>query len=363
MPGRENSNGQDYRYSINGQEKEFNKNITSAEFWMYDARIGRRWNIDPVRQHSPYGTFGNDPISFVDPTGADTIKIWKKTTFYNQQYRPAAYSTGKMDNIPSRMLYAGNSGIRVTSGLDIVAAEGLDVFRVTELTASIDENGIESIAFSTITDLDIRGTENMAYRNAGHNMKGFYNDRFALASMVPGWLLDYYSNKNDNRGTNRSDVDWPTWVGTLDAKSLQSDIPFAQRLNQVASVSYTIFGATSLIRGILSAGSEGVAYTTVGRWMSEAELKAMNATERVVEGAGGQTFVTTGGATSYAGAAKGSIYVEFQVPTRSLLQGGKDAWFKMIGPNANQAMKSQLQKQGGEMLPRFKNLSGILQTK
>lgn len=74
MPGRKysQSNGS-YRYSINGQEKEseLNENITSAEFWMYDARIVRRWNIDPVLKEfeSPYLCFSGNPIMFADPHG------------------------------------------------------------------------------------------------------------------------------------------------------------------------------------------------------------------------------------------------------------------------------------------------------
>jgi RHS repeat-associated protein len=364
LPGRTYSSGNNsYRYSINGQEKEkeLNENITSAEFWMYDSRIGRRWNPDPVYQHSPYSTFGNNPISFVDPDGADTINISRKTTFDKRQHRPASYSSGRMDNFPSKLIDPGNSGITVTGGINIVAAEGLDVFRFTDINATIDENGVETINSSTTTTLDIRG-KYPAYR-AGQSLKGFHNDYFALASMAPGWLLDYYANKNDNRGTNRTDVDWPTWKGTLEAKALQSTIPFANRLNQVANVAYAVFGTTSLISGVLSMGSKGVAYTTVGRWMSQAELKAMNTTGMIQQGAGGQTFVTTGGASSYMGAARGSVYVEFQVPTRSLLQGGKDGWFKMIGPDASKTMQYQLNKQGGSMLPRFKNLSGVLQTK
>jgi hypothetical protein len=49
LPGREYSSNNFYRYSINGQEKEIelNKNITTATFWEYDSRIGRRWNLDP----------------------------------------------------------------------------------------------------------------------------------------------------------------------------------------------------------------------------------------------------------------------------------------------------------------------------
>lgn len=67
-----------YRYSINGQEKEkeLSENITSAEFWMYDSRIARRWNIDPIfkENESPYASFGNNPIWNIDVDGADTTR-------------------------------------------------------------------------------------------------------------------------------------------------------------------------------------------------------------------------------------------------------------------------------------------------
>ncbi len=49
---------------------------------MYDSRIGRRWERDPVVDHSisPYATFANNPIMYADPLGlsvADRIKmIW-----------------------------------------------------------------------------------------------------------------------------------------------------------------------------------------------------------------------------------------------------------------------------------------------
>lgn len=48
----------------------------TAEFWQYDARIGRRWNVDPVvkEYESPYAAFGNNPIWNVDPDGSDTTK-------------------------------------------------------------------------------------------------------------------------------------------------------------------------------------------------------------------------------------------------------------------------------------------------
>lgn len=50
-------------------------NSYTAEFWEYDPRLGRRWNIDPVNvgEISPYQTFAKNPIVFVDPYGLDTV--------------------------------------------------------------------------------------------------------------------------------------------------------------------------------------------------------------------------------------------------------------------------------------------------
>lgn len=64
-----------YRYGMNGQEKddEIANGVYSAEYWEYDSRLGRRWNVDPVTYAwiSPYATFQNDPVLIADPNGAD----------------------------------------------------------------------------------------------------------------------------------------------------------------------------------------------------------------------------------------------------------------------------------------------------
>jgi len=78
LPGRTYSSGTGYRYSINGQEKtpEIAPNTTTAEFWQYDARIVRRWNVDPRPNISisPYNAFAGNPVWSSDPLG-DTLKI------------------------------------------------------------------------------------------------------------------------------------------------------------------------------------------------------------------------------------------------------------------------------------------------
>jgi len=60
--------------------------VTSAEFWAYDGKLGRRWNVDPVIKYyeSAYATFGNNPISIIDPTGADSIFYNKTGTEINR---------------------------------------------------------------------------------------------------------------------------------------------------------------------------------------------------------------------------------------------------------------------------------------
>ena len=75
MPGRSFSATNEYRYGFNGQERstEINgsDNLYTAEFWQYDSRLGRRWNLDPKPQpwESHYATFHNNPIFLSDFKG------------------------------------------------------------------------------------------------------------------------------------------------------------------------------------------------------------------------------------------------------------------------------------------------------
>lgn len=73
QPGRHSGS---YRYGFNGQEKSDEiageGNHNTAEYWEYDTRIGRRWNLDPMPQisKSDYSVFSNNPIINIDPNGA-----------------------------------------------------------------------------------------------------------------------------------------------------------------------------------------------------------------------------------------------------------------------------------------------------
>jgi hypothetical protein len=62
-------------FGFNGQEKDQeiynNQSTTTATFWEYDGRIGRRWNLDPkpITEESPYAVNRNNPIINIDPKG------------------------------------------------------------------------------------------------------------------------------------------------------------------------------------------------------------------------------------------------------------------------------------------------------
>jgi hypothetical protein len=71
----------EYRFGMNGQEKDDELAGTySAEYWQYDARLGRRWNVDPVVKQFqlPYVGLRNNPLFYSDPFGDDETSGNKK---------------------------------------------------------------------------------------------------------------------------------------------------------------------------------------------------------------------------------------------------------------------------------------------
>jgi len=71
------SSTEKYRFGFNTQQKDDeiygNGNAMSAQFWEYDARLGRRWNIDSIFKswQSNYSCFSGNPIWRIDLYGDD----------------------------------------------------------------------------------------------------------------------------------------------------------------------------------------------------------------------------------------------------------------------------------------------------
>jgi hypothetical protein len=218
-----------YRFSINGQEKtpEIAPNTTTAEYWQYDARIARRWNTDPlVKVHeSSYATFANNPINYIDPNGADTINITRTTT-----RRLGGKMGGGLDGVSSKII---PDEITRTASVGVIAAKGEDIFRITDINVTIGVDGTETRISSTTT-LNLNN-EQTFYRTGGHNMKGYLDDRYALAANAPTWLLQYYAEKSND-------------IGIKSAIAYQKDIRFAAGVEKVMDVAYTLSGAYGVFR-------------------------------------------------------------------------------------------------------------------
>jgi len=76
QPGRYNTPSLEYKFGFNSQEKDDEISgvtgaNTTAMFWEYDTRLGRRWNLDPEPNawQSNYAVFLNNPIWHNDVLG------------------------------------------------------------------------------------------------------------------------------------------------------------------------------------------------------------------------------------------------------------------------------------------------------
>lgn len=166
-----------YRYGFNGQEgdKEINGtgNAYTAEFWEYDPRVGRRWNIDPVVKtyESPYEAFENSPLWIGDPRGQDS-------TQRNKAIKKAKEYVAKKD--PEKRQYV--MGDKGDPG-ECIDCSGL-VSRVVEAGGEKDPN---------------HGNETSGVLNIENNLT-----QVAPADVVPGNIVTY-----------RVDEDYPYHTGLV----------------------------------------------------------------------------------------------------------------------------------------------------
>lgn len=132
MPER-NGSPQLYRYSLNGQEREHEITGTpshsSTEYWMYDSRIGRRWEMDPVLKTSEslYATFSNNPITNNDRNGLTATKYQDKDGKLIKDVNDGSDKTVTVDRKQFR------------KALKIARNKGLDIDNNKQDAAKFDE--------------------------------------------------------------------------------------------------------------------------------------------------------------------------------------------------------------------------------
>jgi LysM repeat protein len=185
MPGRKYSQpSAKYRYSINGQEKEsdLNENITSALYWEYDSRIGRRWNADPVvkEYESPYSCFSNNPILSTDILGDDSndpkdkhkIKKGETLSGIAKKYAVSVKDLQAMNDIKNPNIIKAGQEIFVNPERNFLIAPYADPANNNGINAQYSEvKNLPDIAKVAFDFTQGKGSENTVYTGgSGLNM-------------------------------------------------------------------------------------------------------------------------------------------------------------------------------------------------
>ena len=132
----------DYRFGFNGQEKDNEikgiGNSNTAQFWQYDTRLGRRWNLDPVDQVnvSNYAAFLNNPIFYTDHLGNTAKGVNKKDAERTKETIDQTFSDDK---------YADLRGL-FSIGKDGKTFNKIDENNFEKITSKIEDQDILSLA-------------------------------------------------------------------------------------------------------------------------------------------------------------------------------------------------------------------------
>jgi hypothetical protein len=170
-----------YRFGFNGQEKDDkvygNGNSYTAEFWQYDTRLGRRWNLDPKPNpwSSSYAVFNNNPIFYMDLFG-DTVKGDLKA--YNT-YKSAIKSQinnlntqiGNLNNRISKRMAAGKNVNRLNNKLTrLQSSKGTYTSILKELSTLESSTQVYNIVTGISTSNGANGFINFDYTTGNVNV-------------------------------------------------------------------------------------------------------------------------------------------------------------------------------------------------
>ncbi len=256
MNGR-NWNTSGYRFGFNGQEKDNeiynNESTTTALFWEYDGRIGRRWNRDSEVKpfQSDYLCFSDNPILRVDfkgntdyinskgekvgsdgntgngrvilVTNASTIKLINKSTSFQIESLPAdSYYELPPYEVRQEMK-------RQVSDLGDIAYKEVGG-QIEQFTQYGDDN---------VTKID-EGIANVPWED-GPSYKSF-GDRAYIKEVIDQGRNPLKDKKNTDRKTLYK---WHTHPnGILDEKNRPMSYSQYKRSKMAENVNNTSFGGT-----------------------------------------------------------------------------------------------------------------------
>ena len=182
-----------YRFGHNGQMKDNEiygqNNSYTAEFWQYDPRLGRRWNIDPIVKpwRTPYDAFNNNPIIRVDPSGDDDYFNTK-----GQYLGSDGSSTNNVRVLSTNTIPENFYTIHKDATGNRMIDQNIGLYNSVAL-ADITFNNMESVKVL------LKGFEHYA-KNADIDVKKLRNGSFSMSSAIHNgnsWSWDPEFNYNE----------------------------------------------------------------------------------------------------------------------------------------------------------------------
>lgn len=317
--------GGGFRFGFQGQEEDHevkgDNNLIAYKYRGHNSRIGRFVQVDPVIKEYPwyssYQFAGNKVIQFVELEGLEE-------GYYKQDGIYVSPSDHTHNNNPD---YLNPSPLEKEFALQSLE-ERKNLIVLVQPEFKVDR-----------TPNFIREQQRQAEQQAEFRAK-LYTTQGPLVAGGP------------NYGTGLA------YDPTFQFVTLE--VATGGVVNGISGLRIgTALLNTAKSTGLAAKGST----TTVGRWMSKTEAAVMRNGSPAAVGAGGKTSVTVGGSNVWGSAPKGSVYVEFSVPTNSLVPGGGKGIYSILGPNASKSQLFQLQKLGGQVSPSIQNISPILKVK
>jgi RHS repeat-associated protein len=201
MPGRTFVLGGGYRYGFGGQEKDQevygSTSLYYAAFWEYDARIGRRWNVDPITKpwESPFASFKNNPLFFADPDGKDgiaTIKISDPLTKGKKIYEGGSKQNPNHITVKANYYYNSNT-LHKVDGAEEALKASIEEYNNSDFTVMGEDGKYYKVKFelSAIaveqSDLQDIRVEHAMKDNAGDDTDEGYAPYGSIVDVdVPG---------------------------------------------------------------------------------------------------------------------------------------------------------------------------------
>ena len=339
---------------------------------IYDPVIGRFLQADPIIQapqnaqsHNRYSYVLNNPLSFTDPSGFSWWTKWRKPIIA----LAVAWAIGPMGfwSMQGGLAGAlmGNVAVGVSSASVLGTANFLSSVMAGFAAGGINGGNIQSALRGALTAGILQGFSeaigglgssgeapspgmhmgaSTADGGGGYVQSpvegmpvGVTSDAVGASVGDPNLQSRYrfYTVEitgSSDRAVPLGDYSRETGIGGFIARHM---------LNPAMGVPMGGIAATLASGGARAVGTSaaraaaGTATTRVGRWMSEAEMKAMQNTGRVLESKNlGVTSVTSPpSASTWLRQTEGTLFVEFDVPTAAI-RATDGITAKIFGPSS-----------------------------